>query len=157
MPEYLGVPYDSADPVKLMHHSFLYTEFLYMDLREAIRYEESAHIIRLWKLWLPLFLGCKCHNYATEAVNLLANLKADFPKNIAYLATHNRTVNRGGRAGCGKPIDQMVNIIICKWKMYMYAIPLVFICLGLLKIPSNQLELMPLLNMLKTFLYVLSF
>ena len=71
-------------------------------------YDMKTHIIRLWKLWLPLFLGCKCHNYATKAVNLLANIKADFHKHIAYLATHNRTVNSDGRAGHGKPIDQMV-------------------------------------------------
>ena len=53
-------------------------------------------------------MGTKCHNYATEALNLVANLKADFPKHIAYIATHNRTVNISGKPGHGKPIDQMV-------------------------------------------------
>ncbi len=65
-----------VQPVRL-HRSFLYTAFLYQDLRAAIRFEEGSHIIRHWKLWLPMFLGTKCHNYAYEAVNLIANLKAD--------------------------------------------------------------------------------
>ena len=33
-------------------HSFLYTAFLYTDLRRAIRFEESEQIIRHWHLWL---------------------------------------------------------------------------------------------------------
>ena len=102
------MPTMSADPLYMMHRSFLYTAFLYLDFREAIRYEEGEHIIRLWKFWLPPFIGCKCNNYAVETVNLLANLKADFPKHISYLATHNRIVNVDGRAGHGKLIDQMV-------------------------------------------------
>lgn len=102
------MPTESMDPVYAMHRSFLYTAFLYHDLRQAVRYEEGSHIIRHWKLWLPIFLGTNCYNYAKEAVNLLANLKADFPLHIAYIVTHNRTVNTEGRVGCGKPIDQMV-------------------------------------------------
>ena len=102
------MPAEPMDPQYSMHRSFLYTAFLYHDLREAVRYEEGNHIIRQWKLWLPIFLGTKCHNYATEALNLIANIKADFPKHIAYIATHNRTVNTSGKPGHGKPIDQMV-------------------------------------------------
>lgn len=96
----------SKDPHYSMHRLFLFTAFLYHDLREAVRHEEGSHIIRQWKLWLPIFMGTKCHNYATEAVNLVANLKADFPKQIAYIATHNRTLNISGKPGHGKPIDQ---------------------------------------------------
>ena len=102
------MPMESTDPLYSMHRSFLYTSFLYCDLRDAIRYEEGSHIIRHWRMWLPIFLGTKCHNYAKEAVNLLANLKADFPYHIAYIVTNNRTVNTEGRSGHGKPIDQMV-------------------------------------------------
>ena len=102
------MPTESKDPSFSMHRSFLYTTFLYLDLRQAIRYEEGSHVIRHWRLWLPIFNGTKCHNYATEAVHLLANIKADFSKHIAYIATHNRTVNLSGRPGHGKPIDQMV-------------------------------------------------
>ena len=54
------------------------------------------------------FLATGCRNYATESVNLTANLKADFPKHISYIATHNRTVNISGIAGRGKPIDQLI-------------------------------------------------
>ena len=102
------MPTESKDPNYSMHRSFLYTTFLYLDLRQAVRYEEGSHVIRQWRLWLPIFIGTKCHNYATEAVHLLANIKADFPKHIAYIATHNRTVNLSRRPGHGKPIDQMV-------------------------------------------------
>ena len=76
------MPAISMDPIYTMHRSLLYTSFLYHDLREAVRYEEGSHVIRQWRLWLPIFLGTKCHNYATEAVNLIANIKADFPKHI---------------------------------------------------------------------------
>ena len=77
------MPADSTDPLYAMHWSFLYTAFLYHDLREAVYNEDGSHIIRQWKLWLPIFLGTKCHNYATEAVNLLAKLQANYPSHIA--------------------------------------------------------------------------
>ncbi len=95
-------------PVYSLHRSLLYIGFLYQDLRAAIRYKEGRHIIRQWKYWLPAFLGTNSNNYAKEAVCLITNLKADFPRHIAYIVTHNRKVNTDGRLGHGKPIDQMV-------------------------------------------------
>lgn len=85
-------PERSEDPVYSLHRSFLHTAFLYIDLRNAIRWEDGPHIIRHWKLWLPRFVGTGCNNYSNEAVNLLANIVADFPCHIAYIAVHNRTV-----------------------------------------------------------------
>ena len=41
---------------------------------KAIRYEEGAHIIRLWKHWAILFLGTNRKKYSAEAYNLLCNL-----------------------------------------------------------------------------------
>ena len=79
-----------------------------MDLRKAIRHEEGTHIIRLWKHWAILFLGTNRKNYSAEAYNLLCNLQASYPKHIAYIVTHNRTVNVHGMPGRGKPIDQML-------------------------------------------------
>jgi hypothetical protein len=101
-------PIQSQDQAYLKHRSFLHLGFLYIDLRRAIRWEDGSHIIRHWKLWLPRFIGCGCKNYSTEAVNLLAHLQADFPKHIAYIATHNRTVNNTGKPGRGKPMDQLM-------------------------------------------------
>ena len=94
------------DPVYSLHRTFLYSGFLYADLRNAIRNEEGPHIIRLWKHWAVLFLAMNKKNYAKEAFSLLANLHASFPKHIAYIVTHNRTINMHGREGHGKPIDQ---------------------------------------------------
>lgn len=88
-----------------MHRAFL---LLYADLRHAIRHENGPHIVRHWKIWLPRFIGCGRKNYATESIHVLANLFANFPKHIAYIVTHNRTVNTRGKFGHGKPIDQMV-------------------------------------------------
>ena len=45
--------------------------------------------------------------YAAEPVYQTCNLSANFPKHIAYIATHNRTINMSGRAGEGKPVDQL--------------------------------------------------
>lgn len=101
-------PIQSLDQVYSKHRSFLHLGFLYLDLRRAIRWEDGPHIIRHWKLWLPRFLGCGCKNYAAEAINLLAHLQADFPRHIAHIATHNRTVNNTGKPGRGKPIDQLM-------------------------------------------------
>lgn len=101
-------PIHSSDPVYLKHRSFLHLAFLYIDLRRAIQWEDGSHIIRHWKLWLPRFIGTGCKNYSAEAVNLIAHLNADFPKHIAYIATHNRTVNTTGKLGRGKPIDQLM-------------------------------------------------
>lgn len=91
-----------------MQRSFLHTAFLYLDLRNAIRFEDGPHIVRHYKLWLPKFIGTGRRNYAVECVNMIGNLCADFPKHISYIATHNRTVNINGKLGHGKPIDQMV-------------------------------------------------
>ena len=91
-----------------LHRTFLYTAFLYVDLRRAIRYEEGAHIIRHWKLWMPRFLATGCRNYALEAAHLLVNVTARFPKHMAYIVVHNRTVNMDGKKGHGKPLDQMM-------------------------------------------------
>jgi len=102
------MPTSSADPVFEMHRTFLHIAFLYVDLREAIRYENGPHIIRLWKLWLPRFIGTGRRNYACEAIHLLTNLLADLPKHLAYIAMHNRTVNSTGKLGHGKPFDQLV-------------------------------------------------
>ena len=51
--------------------SFMYTSFLYLDLRQSIRFEEGKNIIRMWRLWLPYFLGTDRKNYSCEAANLV--------------------------------------------------------------------------------------
>ena len=107
LPEMI-MPATSSDPVYAMHRSFLHTFFLYIDLRNAIRYEYGAHIVRLWKLWLPRLIGTGRKNYAAECVHMIANLCADLPHHLAYIATHNCTVNMEGKPGRGKPIDEMV-------------------------------------------------
>ena len=99
---------ETSDKILQFSKSFLHSAFLYHDLRQAIRFEDGEHIIRHWKMWLPYFLGTGRKNYSNEAANLICNLQADFPKHLAYIAIHNRTVNTTGRIGCGKPIDQMV-------------------------------------------------
>ena len=102
------MPKTHKDQVHDLHSSFLYAGFLYVDLQNAIKFEEGEQIIRLWKHWLIYFLGTNHKNYANEALNLICNLKATFPRHIACIATHNRTVNTSGKAGHGKPIDQML-------------------------------------------------
>ena len=98
----------SQDPVYGLHRSFVATTFLYYDLRQAIRYENGPHIMRLWKMWLLRFLGIGKKNYSTEAAHLICNVLADYPRHIAYIVVHNRTVNIDGKPGHGKPIDQLV-------------------------------------------------
>ena len=95
----------STDSVHVFHKSFMSMAFLYCDLRAAIRWEDGVHIIRHWKTWIPHFLGVGMTNYASEAI---ANINASFPAHVAYIATHNRTVNMQGKAGKGKPIDQLI-------------------------------------------------
>ena len=102
------MPAGSIDPVYAMHRSFLHTAFLYIDLRNAIRHEDGPHIVRLWKLWLPRLIGTGRKNYAAECVHMIASLCADLPRHLSYIATHNRTVNMEGKAGRGKPVDQLI-------------------------------------------------
>ena len=103
-------PQKSEDPVHQLHLSFLHHAFLYIDLHEAVRWKNGPEIARHWKWWLPRFLGTGRKNYAAEAVYHICNINisADFPKHIAYLATHNRTVNVSGKPGQGKPVDQLI-------------------------------------------------
>lgn len=102
------------DPLYLFHRSFLHLAFMYLDLRMAIRWEDGPHIIRHWKYWIPHFLGAGMKNYAHEAANLIANIKADFPAHIAYIATHNRTVNMQGKKEKGNLLISLLSIITCK-------------------------------------------
>ena len=102
------MPSTTNDPVFALHRSFLHHAFLYIDLREAIRWAEGEQIVRHWKFWLVKFLSCGFTNYAKEAVNHIANLKAVFPRHIAFIATHNRTVNMTGTPGRAKPVDQLI-------------------------------------------------
>ena len=102
------MPAVSEDPIYLLHRSFLHLGFLYVDLRNAMQWENGPQIIRHWKLWLPRFLATGCKNYAGESVHLIANLTADFPKHLAYIAIHNRTVNMQGKPGRGKPVDMLM-------------------------------------------------
>ena len=99
---------ETTDKVAEFSRSFMHAAFLYYDLRKAIQLEDGEHTIRHYKLWLPYFLGTGRKNYSGEAANLICNLQADFPKHIAYIAIHNRTVNTRGISGYGKPVDQMV-------------------------------------------------
>ncbi len=104
----LLMPKTTQDPVHMLHKSFLHHAFLYVDLRRAIRWEDGPQIVRHWKWWIPRFIGTGKKMYAAEAVNMIANVTADFPKHIAYLAIHNRTVNIEGKVGHGKPVDQLM-------------------------------------------------
>ena len=96
------------DHLYQMHRRILYMGFLYHQLRDAIRRENGPKIISIWKYWLVIFLGTRCKNYSVEAANMLANLKADWPKSIAFIHTHNRTVNMSGSSDGGKPVDQLI-------------------------------------------------
>ena len=104
----LLMPRKSEDPVYHLHSAFLHHAFLYIDLREAIRWENGPEIVRHWKWWLPRFLATGRRNYAAESVYQTCNLCADFPQHMAYIATHNRTVNMSGKPGQGKPVDQLI-------------------------------------------------
>ena len=101
-------PTQSTDVAYAFHRWFMRGCFLYIDLRDAIRYEDGEQVIRLWRHWLVYFIGNKRKNYSTEAMNLLCNLKCDFPSHIAYIVTHNRAINMSGKEGHGKPLDQLV-------------------------------------------------
>ena len=46
--------------------------------------------------------------YAAESVYQTCNLSANFSRHMAYIATHNRTVNISGKSGEGKPVDQLI-------------------------------------------------
>ena len=101
------MPTETADPAYAFHRSFMRAAFFYTDVRNAIRFEDGPQIIRLWKHWLLYFLGTDKRNYTTEAVNMLRNIKCDFPAHIAYIAVHNRGVNMSGVEGRAKPLDQL--------------------------------------------------
>ena len=101
-------PHQSEDPIYHLHRSFLQVAFQYIDLRYAIRWEDGPQVIRHWKLWLSRFLGTGRKNYSVETVELLSNIHANFPRHIAYIALHNRTVNLDGKPGHGKPLDLMM-------------------------------------------------
>ena len=98
----------SSDSTYSFHRLFLHHAYLYIDLREAIRWENGPVVVEHYKWWIPFFLATGCKNYACEAVHHISNLTATYPKHIAFIATHNRTVNISRRPGHGKPLDQLI-------------------------------------------------
>ena len=102
------IPTSSKDTLYSLHRTVLHLGFLYLDLGNAIRWEDGPQIVRHWKFWLPRFIATGCKNYATESVHLIAKLYAKFPRHVAYIAMHNWTINIDGRPGRGKPIDQLM-------------------------------------------------
>ena len=99
---------EDDDAVYAYHRTLLHMGYLYVNLRTAIRWENGPEIIRMWRYWLPLFLGAGKVNYSSEAANFLANLAADWSPEMCYIHTHHRTVNSSGKVAHGKPIDQLV-------------------------------------------------
>ena len=99
------------DHVYTMHRAFLHFAFLYVDLRNAIRYEDGEHIVRHWKMWLPRFIGTRRKNYATESIHLLASLTADLPRHMAYI-----TIKLTWRAELAteNPLTKWLNTITCE-------------------------------------------
>lgn len=97
-----------VDQIYEIHRRLMYMGFLYIHLRDCIRREDGPRIISAWKYWLILFLGSGRRNYSTEAANLLANLRANWSPSMAFIQTHNRTVNMTGKENGGKPVDQML-------------------------------------------------
>ena len=53
----LLIPEKFEDPVYNLHRAFLHYAFLFVDLQEAICWENVPQIIRHWKYWLPRFLA----------------------------------------------------------------------------------------------------
>ena len=51
------MPYASAEPVFSLHRSFLHNAFLYVDLREAIRWNNGPQIVRSTGLYGFLLVG----------------------------------------------------------------------------------------------------
>ena len=102
------MPTTSDDTTYTLHSTLLHLGFLYMDLRNAIRWEDGPHIVRHWKFSLACFIATGCRNYAAESIHFTAKLSADLPRHLSYIATHNRTVNMVGKPGHGKTIDQVM-------------------------------------------------
>ena len=73
------MPQTCDDPDHHLHKCFLHIAYLYVDLREAIRWENGPQIVCHWKWWLPRFLATGHTNYASETVHFIANLQLNFP------------------------------------------------------------------------------
>ena len=82
------MPRKSNDPVHSLHRSLIHLGYQYVDLRQAIRWEDGPQIIRHWKFWLSRFIATGMKNYSTKSVRLLTNLSADYPKHVAYTMKH---------------------------------------------------------------------
>ena len=102
LPKEPDIHLKNDDQVCLMHRRVLHLGFLHELLRDSVRKENGPLVIILWRLWLPMFLGSGRKNYSVEAANLLANLKADWSSSMAFIHTHNRSVNMSGKETVAK-------------------------------------------------------
>ena len=93
-----------------LHRSFLYTAFLYIDLREAIilGLREEVRSSGCGNFGFQFFWVLSATIMLQRVLTCLQTCKQTFQSILHIIVTHNRTVNTDGWPGYGKPIDQMV-------------------------------------------------
>ncbi|KAF6754556.1 hypothetical protein DFP72DRAFT_753435, partial [Ephemerocybe angulata] len=76
-----------------------------MEMQSAIKHGHPGRIMRILKLWLPMFYAAGSYNYANETMELLHNSEHDWPKPYASTAISGMVVNPRGRKADCKPTD----------------------------------------------------
>lgn len=80
---------------------------LLLEFHDAVREGDGPRILRCWKVMLLYFHSARHHNYAIEAIRLLAMVNAMATERVAAQITWSRVVNTRGSAGHNIPVDLM--------------------------------------------------
>ena len=97
----------SVDGVYNYASAVLNDGLLLLEFRDAIREGDGIRILRCWKVMLLYFHSARHHNYAIEAIRLIAMVNATATARVAAQITWSRVINTRGAAGHNIPADLM--------------------------------------------------
>ncbi|KAJ7017268.1 hypothetical protein C8F04DRAFT_979707 [Mycena alexandri] len=90
----------SGHAVLLMHDLMTLRE-----MRHAVKHGHPERMERMLKYWAPMYYAGGGYNYANELMELLHNLKHDWPREISPILRGGMIMNNGGRATSFKETD----------------------------------------------------
>ncbi|KAF5335323.1 hypothetical protein D9611_011724 [Ephemerocybe angulata] len=90
----------TGNAVLLFHSIMTATE-----MQSAIKLGHTGRVVRVLKIWLPMFYAAGSYNYANETMELLHNIIHDWPKPYTDVARDGMLVNPLGKRTGFKPTD----------------------------------------------------
>ncbi len=100
-----ATPSKSVDGVREYARDVLSLTLLEHEFHDATKEGDGERVLRVWKILLLLFKASGNHNYAIEAITLMAQYHAILPPRLAQQLIWGRFINTHNKPGCNIPCD----------------------------------------------------